>query len=216
MKVTALKAQAKNKERVNVFIDGSYSFSLDISQVVSLGIKVGAEYSDEELALLKDESLFGKLYMRSLEYVFMRPRSRREVLDYLYRKTRPSRTRSGALKDGYPKTLTARVLAKLEEKGYIDDLSFARYWVDNRNLRKGISARKLRSELMAKGVDGSVIDIVMSSSDRDERDDLQKIIAKRVTKYDDEQKLIAYLARQGFSYDDIKDGLAEYRSHSDS
>ena len=32
----------------------------------------------------------------------------------------------------------------------------------------------------------------------------QKIIAKKAKKYTDEKKLVAYLARQGFSYDEIK------------
>jgi regulatory protein len=39
--------------------------------------------------------------------------------------------------------------------------------------------------------------------------ELQKIIAKKRSRYDDEQKFMAYLARQGFSYDDIKEALRE-------
>jgi SOS response regulatory protein OraA/RecX len=33
------------------------------------------------------------------------------------------------------------------------------------------------------------------------------VLAKKRSKYDDEQKLIAYLMRQGFSYDTIRDAL---------
>lgn len=216
MRITALKAQARSHDRVNVFIDGKYSFSLDMSQVVSLGVKVGNEYDATELSALKDESLFGKLYMRALEYVLMRPRSRREVGDYLYRKTRPTRTRMGGLKEGYSKVLTDRVFQRLIDKGYVDDAVFARYWVENRNVRKGISARKLRGELMQKGVESSIIDEVMSVSTRDEADDLQKIIAKKISKYDDEQKLIAYLARQGFGFEDIRNGIDQYRENTRS
>lgn len=211
MKITALKVQARNVDRVNVFIDGVYSFSLDMSQVVALGVKTGNEYTDEELAQLKDESLFGKLYMRTLEYVLVRPRSRREVGDYLYRKTRPVRTRTGLLKDGYTKAVTERVFERLQQKGYINDAAFAAYWVENRNVRKGVSVRRLKSELSAKGVESSVVDAVFQASERDERDDLQKVISKKINKYEDDQKLIAYLARQGFSYDDIKEGLAAFR-----
>ena len=81
MKITALKTQLRDKDRVNVFVDGKYSFSLDITQVAELGIKTGAEYTAEELAELENESQFGKLYTRSLEYALMRPRSQREMRD---------------------------------------------------------------------------------------------------------------------------------------
>ena len=38
---------------------------------------------------------------------------------------------------------------------------------------------------------------------------LRKMIAKKINKYDDERKLVAYLARQGFKYDDIKSALVD-------
>lgn len=60
-------------------VDGVFRFSLDIFQVSDIGIKVGKEYTDDELAKLESESQFGKLYARTLEYCLMRPHSAREV-----------------------------------------------------------------------------------------------------------------------------------------
>ena len=68
MKITDISLQARDKNRVNVSVDGKYRFSLDIFQVGELGIKVGREYTDEELITLEDESQFGKLYARAMEY----------------------------------------------------------------------------------------------------------------------------------------------------
>lgn len=209
MKVTALKSQVRDANRVNVFIDGTYSFSLDITQVAELGIKTGNEYNEKELAELEDESQFGKLYTRSLEYALTRPRSLREMRDYLYRKTRDTRTKMGTIRKGVSPALTQRVFDRLVEKGYLDDEKFARFWVENRNVRKGTSLRKLQSELSAKGVDKSIIDVVIGNSDRSDSEEIRKIIAKKAKRYDDEQKLIAYLMRQGFSYDSVKSALAE-------
>ena len=87
MKITAISAQIKNPNRVNISIDGVYRFSLDISQVVDLNIKIGREINNEELTNLQSESEFGKLYTRGLEYSLLRPHSSKEVKDYLYRKT---------------------------------------------------------------------------------------------------------------------------------
>ena len=48
LRVTELKAGVKNPERVNVFVNGAFSFSLDVAQVVDLGVKVGRVLSEEE------------------------------------------------------------------------------------------------------------------------------------------------------------------------
>jgi regulatory protein len=208
MKITGISIQKKDKNRINVMVDGKYRFSLDVFQLVDLGIKVGTEYTDEELTNLEQESQFGKVYGRALEYSLMRPHSAREVRDYLYRKTRQTRTKTGEMRPGVPTEVTTRVFDRLVEKGYVDDEKFARYWVENRSLRKGASKRKLSSELSAKGVERSIIERLLSETERTDESELQKIIEKKRSKYPDDQKFMMYLARQGFSYDDIKSALA--------
>ena len=213
MKITAITAQARDKNRVNVSVDGAYRFSLDIFQVGELGLKVGKEYSEEELVELEQESQFGKLYARSLEYCLMRPHSSREVRDYLWRKTRTTKVKAkdGSLKErvGVSPVIADRVFERLAEKGYIDDEKFTRYWVENRSLTKGASKRKLTAELRAKGVEQAIIDQAFEATMRSDDDELKKVITKKRARYPDDQKLMAYLAGQGFSYDDIKQALSE-------
>ena len=214
MTITDISVQARNPDRVNVFVDGKYRFSLDIFQVTELGIKIGREYSENELLALEDESQFGKLYARTLEYTLMRPHSAKEVRDYLWRKTRTAKVRLRDTneyrdKPGVSQAIADRVYERLVEKGHIDDEKFTRYWVENRQARKGISSRKLIAELRAKGVDQTVIHETMQNSPREEKSEIRKVLEKKRSKYDDEQKLIAYLMRQGFSYDTIRDALAE-------
>jgi regulatory protein len=208
MKITAIFVQFRDKDRVNVSVDGKYRFSLDILQLGDLGIKIGNEYTEEEMVKLEEESRFGKLYAQTLEYSLMRPHSQREVKDYLYRKTRDTRTKEGAVRKGVSQQLTERVLERLLQKGYVDDEKFARFWIENRNLRKGSSMRKLSAELSAKGVDRTIIETLLQESDREDTSELHKIIEKKRPQYDDDQKFMAYLAQQGFSYDDIKGALS--------
>jgi len=207
MKITSISVQVRDKNRVNVSVDGKYRLSLDLFQLVDLGIKIGSEYSEAELVALEEESQFGKLYMRALEYCLMRPHSQRELKDYLYRKTRDTRTKEGGVRKGASVALTERVFDRLLEKGYTDDEKFAAYWIENRNLRKGSSKRKLSSELSTKGVDRAIIERLLNETERDDISELQKIIEKKRSRYDDAQKFMSYLARQGFSYDDIKTAL---------
>ena len=213
MKITSIAIQAKNKNRVNVSVDGKYRFSLDVFQVGDLGLKTGKEYTEEELDALETESQFGKLYARAMEYCMMRPHSAREVRDYLYRKTRTTKVKSrstGEVSDrpGVSQEIANRVFDRLLEKGYVDDEKFTRYWVENRKQRTGISGRKLAAELMSKGVPREIIETFTKASERNDLDEIMKTIERKRRKYTDDNKLIAYLLRQGYSYDDVKTAIA--------
>lgn len=213
MKITDISAQIRNTDRVNISVDGKFRLSLDIYQVGELGIKIGKDISEDELAAIETESSFGKLYARALEYCLMRPHSAREIRDYLWRKTRTTKykSRKGEIKerDGVIQDIADRVYTRLLDKGYIDDEKFARYWVENRNQTKGSSIRKLTAELRAKGIDAGVISEALEKSDRSDDDELAKIIAKKRAKYTDDQKFMQYLVRQGFGFDDIRQALAK-------
>lgn len=217
MKITKVSIQAKNPDRVNVLVDGKYRFSLDVYQVGELVVKVGRDYSEQELVELEQESQFGKLYTRTVEYCLMRPHSDREVRDYLWRKTRDTKyksRRTGEIKDkpGVSQALADRVHDRLLAKGYIDDEKFAHWWAENRNQTKGSSKRKLVNELRVKGVASTIIEDAISETGRSDEDELAKIIVKKRNRYPDEQKFMQYLARQGFGYDDIKKALSEQDS----
>lgn len=212
MKITSISAQIKNPNRVNISVDGKYRLSLDLYQVTDLGVKVGLDVDDKYIAGLESESEFGKLYARALEYCLMRPHSSKEIRDYLYKKTLKTRYRSrktGMImeRDGLSSDITNRVFERLDSKGYVDDDRFAAYWVENRNQRKGSSVRKLRSELMAKGVPSQVIDQAIAGSSRDDSVEVLKIIEKKRNKYDTDEKMIQYLVRQGFSYDTVRSAM---------
>lgn len=207
MKITAISAQQKDPNRVNVMVEGKYRFSLGMSQVIDLRIKVGNEYSEDELIGLEIESQFGKLYGRALEYSLTRPHSAREIRDYLYRKTRDTPMKTGGMRKGVSQTVADRVYERLVEKKHVDDAAFARFWVENRNMRKGASKRKIMAELQAKGVDRALIESALGETERTDDEEIMKIIAKKRSRYDDEQKFMQYLARQGFSYDAITTAL---------
>ena len=211
MKITDISLQARDNNRVNVSVDGVYSFSLDIAQVTDLNLKVGRELSDGELEELQEESQFGKLYMRALEYCLRRPHSVKEVRDYLWRKTQPALRKGQTGMNNpvvYSERVASRVLSKLQQKAYVNDDEFARWWVENRQLSKGVSQRKLTAELRSKGVHADIIAQTLEKTDRTDEQELRKVIAKKHRRYaGDRQKFVQYLVRQGFSYDDVVSAL---------
>ncbi len=221
-KITDISVQARNPNRVNISIDGKYRLSLHIHQITELDIKNGAEVTSEQIAKWEEESLFGKLYSRATEYCLMRPHSAQEIRDYLWRKTLTRRVsvktkneerRTKIIeKVGVGKEIADKVYDRLVQRGYVDDKQFARYWLENRNLTKGASRRKLIMELRGKGVEQDIIEKLLPYSARTDEDEIQKIISKRAKRYADDDKLIQYLIRQGFQYDDVRSAVNQYRS----
>lgn len=210
MKITNLKIQTRDKNRVNVFIDDVYQLSLDVYQITELGIKIGLELDEVKLQELKKESQFGKTYTQAVNYCFLRPHSLKEMRDYLFKKTLAHRNKQGQLVHGISPNLIPRVLERLTQKGYIDDEKFATFWVENRFLKKGISQYKLTKELQKKGVSSDVIEKVLATTERNDNYEIQKIIAKKASHYNDKQKLMKYLVGLGFKYDLAKKNLENF------
>lgn len=219
--ITRLANGVRDPNRVNVFLDTHFAFSLDISQVVDFGLKVGKRIDRDELKKLQKASEFGKLYQRTLEWVLTRPHSIRETQDYLKRRQfrrrqlNRSREREGLrtfpeFDDETMKLVTERLI----EKKYLNDQKFAEYYVENRYQKKGISHKRLSMELMKKGVARELIELALEKIPRDENEEILKVIRKKRRKYDD-HKLIAYLVRQGFQFSAAKEAVENYDPDQD-
>ena len=196
--ITDLKQGIKNPNRVNVFVNEKFAFSLDVAQVVDYKLKIGLVVSNEQLAEYKKASEFGKLYQRALEWALMRPRSEREIYDYLYKKVYEKKL---------DKNYINLIIERLKEKKYVDDRIFVKYYVENRLVKKGISRKRLEMELAKKGVAREIIDEMING--RNDEEEIDKLIARKRDKYDDD-KLISYLRRQGFSYQLAQSRVREY------
>ena len=95
----------------------------------------------------------------------------------------------------------------------MDDEKFAKYYVENRFTKKGISRKRLKLELFKKGVDRSIVDSVLGEGIRNDEEEIKKIITKKRARYDDE-KLINYLVRQGFDFE-LARNLVQASSETD-
>jgi regulatory protein len=197
MKITSIKQQIKNPERVSVFVEGKYLFSLSLDELVREKLKKDQELTEAEIKRLKKISEDGKLRSRSLEWLLGRPHSTREFKDYLYKKKAEAELIDAFIKE-------------FSQKGYLDDAKFADWLIELRQ-RKNRSRRAIRAELLKKGIAGEVLEIALQSEEINEEESLKELIEKkkRQSRYkDDPLKLAQYLTSQGFSYDLVKKHLA--------
>jgi len=197
MKITKIAQQQKSHDRYSIYVDEKYSFSLSETALLDSRLHSGQELTREQIADYKQLSQDDKLYNRALNYVALRPRSVWEMEFYLKRKDSPA-------------PLIEQITNKLQRLGLLDDKKFAEAFVHDRRLLRSASTRKLQLELRKKHVPQSVIEQVLREDETDELTMLQELVAKKrqQSKYrEDNLKLMQYLARQGFSYSDIKDAL---------
>ena len=196
MRLTALKQQVKNPERVSIFVDGKYSFSLSLDQLVKYKLKNNDELSEADVKKFKRISEDGKLKDRALAWLLNRPHSTREFHDYMRRKKADV-------------DLSEKLAQEFTDRKYLNDERYAEWLVGLRS-RAGKSNRAILSELFAKGIDREVSARVLENSEDDEVLRLRAMIAKKqkLSRYaNDELKLIKYLTSQGFSYSLIKEQL---------
>lgn len=193
MKITKIETQVKAHGRYSVFVDNKFEFGLSELALINSGIKVGQDVSAKDLEKFKQESSLDKMYGRLLDLLARRPRSEWELRDYLNRKKVDSSN-------------IDELLNRISNSGYINDESFAKRWIESRRLLKSTSIRKLTMELRQKRISDEIITKALSLDETDEQEVLKELIAKKrtQTRYQDDVKLMQYLARQGFGYDDIK------------
>ena len=193
MQITDIKRQEKRQGRFSIYADGKYAFSLSDWQLAKSGIKLGREISKVDLDDLKYQSEFGKIYDRTLMWLGMRPRSECEIDQYLKKKTDNQET-------------IAAVKEKVAQINQINDRAFAESWVNSRRSLKSTSKYRLAQELRQKRISDEIISAVLSEDETTDLETIIQIIEKksRQSRYKDQDKMMAYLSRQGFRYDDIK------------
>jgi len=192
--ITAIKRQVKRAGRVSIFVDGAYTFGLSDSALLDSHLFVGQEIDSRALQRLRETADEDKIYGNVMRYAAMRRRSAWEIESYLVRKHCPAE-------------LAKTILNKLSDIGLVDDGAFARSWVENRRLLKPTSRRTILQELRVKRVSEAAIEQALAEDETTDRATLLQLIAKKRARYPDDQKLMQYLARHGFAYDDIKRAL---------
>lgn len=188
--ITALQIQKRNKERVNVFIDGQ--FALAITALVAVTLKKGQYLSDSDIERLKDDDEVDKAYNQAIRFLGFRPRSKAELERYLQDKK-------------YAPEVVSHIIERLRQEQYLDDEAFARFWLENRERFRPRGRQALRFELRQKGLDHEVIESTLAEVNEEES--AWAAVEGKLYRWKDleeqefKQKVMAFLSRRGFNYE---------------
>ncbi len=187
-KITAIEPQ-KNRNRVNIHLDGEFAFGL--ARFTAVWLRVGDILSDEKIAKLQAEDARERAFQQAMLFLSYRVRSEKEIRQNLH-------------KHEIPEEVVEETLARLRENGLANDNKFARVWVENRNTFRPRSRRVLTMELRQKGLDDETVQSAVA--DVDENALAYDSASKRAGRLkalewsEFRKKLSEYLARRGFPY----------------
>jgi len=202
--ITAIEPQAKARKhlgtRVNIFINGRFSFALDAGLTQRHDLHPGLEITADFLSDLLREDGDARAYASALQFMGYRTRSTAEV-------------RSRLERDAWPPEVIDRVLARLAHEHLLNDATFAATWVEGRSLSKPRGAYALRQELRRKGVAKEEIDAALPDADQEVDNAVAAAQPKLrlwagLEERERRRKTLEFLQRRGFNYGTAKAALA--------
>jgi len=219
--ITSLKIQ-RNKKRVNLYLDHRFAFGLSLDGLVREGLFVGQKLTDQQVEKLFFSHQLEKLYSKTLNFLSYRPRSEKEIKDYLKKNlsTLPAPARRSFSESGIAcqveRKIQSKILKKLKRLKLLNDFDFASWWVNQRLTFRPRGKRLIRAELFQKGISKNIIDKVLSTINNQQSTILaKKVINKKMKFYKKlpelklRQKLFSHLARRGFDFSLAKDVIDE-------
>ena len=193
--ITELKVQAKDKNRVSLYLNNKFYCGLDLETIVKNQLKVGTIIDEQKLINIQAESEKQTALSKVLKLISTRYKTQKEVENYLYQK-------------GYLPQVVYFVIEKLNEYHYIDDERYTDSFIAS---HKSFGKLKLKQQLLQKGISQSIINDKLENEDFDQTDEIVRLAEKYMKNKEDTKenyiKLFKYLMSKGFEYETIKNAL---------
>ncbi len=199
-KITDMQIQKNNKSRANVYIDGEFAFGLEMLTVMKLGLKIGREVSEEQLAQAVFDSEKSVAFERAVNYLSRCMKTCKQMREYLTGK-------------GYSPDVVSNVVDRLKELKYLDDETYARLYVEQNSQSKG--EYRLKQELSVKGISKALIDkYCVQDGERSVNAAAQLAVKYMKGKPSDVktlQKLQRYLISRGYGFDTVNQVIHNFK-----
>ncbi len=198
MVITALEECKKNKNRINIYMDGNFVFACYKEIAVEFGIGTGKELSSQQIEEIERYDGEQYAFQTALQYVAARQRTQKDIVGKLRGK-------------GLNETYIEAAMQKMQEYGYVDDTEYARLYAEELCAKYG--KKMVYHKLLQKGIDSETASEV--TAQQDDSETLRLFTERLRERYAGEaepkrkQKMIRALLQKGFEYDDIK-GMIEH------
>ncbi|HBV68276.1 MAG TPA: recombination regulator RecX [Clostridiales bacterium] len=202
-KITKIEYQKKNKNRVNIYLDDSYAFGIDLNIMIKYSLKKSMELDDEFVdEILKAEEEIN-VYNHALSILARSVKSEKQLREKLKEK-------------GFDQQFAENAIAKLKSQRYLDDERFCELLINSKINSSKQGKRRIKEALYEKGVHRDIIEEKMSMMcDEDELERARLLGAKKLSTLKEEDlrkkyiKLSNYLINKGFEYSTVKKAVSQ-------
>ncbi|OGY12047.1 MAG: hypothetical protein A3A58_01355 [Candidatus Blackburnbacteria bacterium RIFCSPLOWO2_01_FULL_41_27] len=200
--------QQKDQNRVSVYLDGKFAFGVTLESLLQNNLSVGKELTKEQVASLINQSGQDKVFSRVLRFVTSRPHSEKEIKLWFKKKK-------------VDEVVQGVVLNRLTKLGLVDDLAFAKWWIETRTVFRPKPQKILKYELRIKGIKDEITEEALGQTET--QTDLEIAIRvaekrwprlKALPEKEARKKLAEFLARRGFSWGTIKEVADKLYTHT--
>ena len=193
-----LSIKEGNAKKIHIYIDDEYRATVDSDYWYSEKYRNYKEINEEELTELLDAVSFRRAYNKGLDLLSHRPYGTKELIKKLCEK-------------GHEKESAEKASDRLLELGLLSDEEFARLLANELYERKGYGIKRIKQELVFRGIDREIAENAIETLDIDTQTRIILVIKKKYLNkiYDEKgrKRAIDGLMRLGYSYSDIKSAL---------
>lgn len=211
--ITRISPQKKSG-RYNIFIDGKFAFGINEFTLVANNLKENKSLSQAEVDKLQTKEKQSLYLDRASRFLSVRPRSEKEVVDYLISKI--AKDEEVKFSEAAQSPLVGKVLKTLKKYSYINDTDFAVWFLKSRLRTNPKSIKLIKYELKLKGINPEVLEALKPKEDQDYKSAL-KLVEKKIVTWQKlpipeyKKKFYAYLLSRGFDFDTTKEAFAFFQ-----
>jgi regulatory protein len=207
LNITSAVKNKKLKDKMDIFIDEKYFFTISESDYISLNLYDKTEITQEEIEYIKNSVNFRAAKSLAVKFLSIKLRTEAEVEKKLS-------------ENCFELDTIKQVIEELRALGYINNRLYVQKYIFDRSKLKPVSKKLLKFELLGKGITESIIDEEMEGWLVDEASIAEGLVKKKFGKYDlNDDKILrrvySFLNHRGFSRDLIMHAIDKVREEKE-
>ena len=198
--MTITEVRRRRRSLYLLVLDGQEGPTVDVHTFDKSAYRVGGAITEPQLAALLETSEYNRARDRALYLLGLRDYARKELTKKLLTEARPE--------------IAERVVERLTEVGLLDDERYAERLAQSLSRSKQYPKRRVAQELQRRGVDRETAHSAAEEIDCEDYKQALALIEKKyynkMNERESRQKVMAALARRGFSYEAIRQAMSAY------
>lgn len=211
MKITDYKIQKNNEEKMNVYVDGEYKFSMSVDSFLSEGLYKGLEITEKQIEEIKVRDGSKLAYIQIVSTLNYGMKTEKEMIDKLKEK-------------GYEEDAIRKAIMKAKDYNLINDDYYIELYIKTKAIPAKWGEQKIISNLYKKGININNIKLKIAEmyDEENKYDNAYSLAIKKLKTIKEsdvnkkKQKLNQFLLGKGYSYEIVSKVIKNILNNEES